>query len=345
VPAGQRRNIIGRILAKNVGIRFRPLQSIACQISRKYQRFIESRRAFGRTPGFILALQGPHNVFRFHLQTTLPAIFAFGFFATGYVFTRAPREVEVSSQGLQIRFARATKHLSWSDISWSDLQTQAFTNRKVLTLYGNDGKVVVKLPANLEQFDSLAESIKKRLEDHPSPHASALRWRKSKRSGVMLLMLAIIPLAGSVWLAWMAYATNRDNQLMHTQGVQTEAILVRKFIAPDGRTHRIEYRVAETGEGAPVHNVEIDKLDWTLLQPGAHLPVKTVPGHPEIAELLSGEIKDEVLNPSTTMNVLLSLGVFVMGIMFLVFAILRIKGIDIITDPMTGKLKVERLPK
>jgi hypothetical protein len=72
--------------------------------------------------------------------------------------------------------------------------------------------------------------------------------------------------------------------------------------------------------------------------------VVTVPGHPEIARLSAGEVKDAFLNPSPATNLLLGLGLLVMAALFLAGAILGFKGMDIATDPTTGKLRIERLP-
>jgi hypothetical protein len=225
------------------------------------------------------------------------------------------------------------------------------SNRKLLVVYGNDGKVLLKLPGSLEGFDSLGAAVKARLAEYPSPHAPAVRWRKARRTAIALLVGTVFTLAGSAWTAWMAYDTHRARELMRTQGVDREAVVVRKFVAPDGRTHRIEYRVAgagaETGAGkdAPLHNVEVDPIVWAMLQTGGRVPVKTVPGHPEIARLSAGEIEDEMGSDSPTLNLVLSIALFVMGGVFLVGAILGFKGIEIATDPQTKKLKIERLPR
>jgi len=295
--------------------------------------------------GFLLALRVRTGPLQLHLTTTLPMIFAVGLFLTGYRFARAPKQVVVGDDGLRIQTSKSENQLSWSDIAWADVQSQAMTNRKLLAIYGNNGKVLLKLPSNLNPFEELAATIKARLTDQPSPHANAVRWRKARRTATALLVGTVMALAGSVWMTWLAYDQRQTEQLMQTHGIDAEGIVVRKFVAPDGRTHRIEYRVAGAGEKAMLHNVEIDKQLWTMLQAGARLPVKTVSGHPEIAKLRAGEIQDDSLNPSMTLQVVLSVGLFLMAMLFLVGAILGFKGIDIATDPATGKLRISRQPR
>jgi hypothetical protein len=85
--------------------------------------------------------------------------------------------------------------LSWSDIAWADVQSQAMTNRKPLAIYGKNGKVLLKLPSNLNPFEELAATIKARLTDQPSPHANAVRWRKARRTATALLVGTVMALA------------------------------------------------------------------------------------------------------------------------------------------------------
>lgn len=294
--------------------------------------------------GFIVSLRGPTDPLQLHLRSTLPMIFAVGLFMTGWRLACSPREVIFGAEGLQVGSGRSNRRFSWDQIAWADEQTQAMTNRKLLAVYGNDGKALVKLPSNFERFEELVAAIKQRLTDHPSPHAGAVRWRRSRRQGKALLVGSVLAAAGAVFMAWMTYDQHRTEHLLRTRAVDGEGLVVRKFIAPDGRTHRIEYRVAGAGEDAKLHNVEIDPLLWTVLQDGARVPITTVPDHPEIARLRVGEIKDEFLNPPQMLNVLLCIAMIVMAILFLVGAIMGFKGIDIGTDKRTGKLKVERLP-
>jgi hypothetical protein len=89
----------------------------------------------------------------------------------------------------------------------------------------------------------------------------------------------------------------------------------------------------------------VNELLWAFFKTGARVPVKTVPGHPEIARLKVGEVRDDSFEPSPMMNGLLSLALLVMSGLFVAGAVLGFKGIDISTDPVTGKLKLERLPR
>ena len=294
--------------------------------------------------GFAFSLRGPTNPLQLHLRSTLPMIFAVGLFMTGFRFARSPREVVIDHDAVQIHSGRSTRRLDWDQIAWADEQTQAISNRKLVAVYGNDGKVLVKLPSNIDRFEELVHAVKQRLADHPSPYAGAVRWRKSRRQAKMFFVGTLLALAGAAFMGWTIYDQRRTDHLLRTEAIDGEGVVVRKFVAPDGRTHRIEYRVAGAGDNAKLHNVEVDPALWVVLDPGARLPIITVPGHADIARLRAGEIEDEFLNPPPILNVLLFIGMSLMAILFLVAAILGFKGIDIGTDKATGKLKIERLP-
>jgi hypothetical protein len=294
--------------------------------------------------GFFVSLKTPTGMVQLHLRSTVPMIMAVGLFATAYTLARSPRAVGFSADGLHVYYRRGAKLLGWGEIAWAEVGSQAMTNRKLLTVYGNNGKALLKLPASLEGFDSLAAGVRQRLAEHPSPYAGALRWRKCRRQAVGLLVGSVLTLAGGAWMGWMAYDERRSAELMRTQGAQGEAVVVRKFVAPDGRTHRIEYRVADAGEGAPLHNVEVDPLVWSILRTGQRVPVKTVPGRPEIARLVVGEVED-AMEPSPMTKLLLMAGMLVLTVVFLVGAILGFRGIEIDWDAESNKFKITRLTR
>ena len=293
---------------------------------------------------FVAALGSRTGPMQLHLSTTLPSIVAVGLISTGYRLARSPREVEVGEERLVVRSRRGEQVLRWEDVAWADVQTQAMTNRQVLVVYGNDGRALLRLPSNLEPFQWLTEAVRGRLTARPSPHSSDVQWRKSRRNAVFFLFLAVFAAAGGGFMGWTGYTERRDAQLMDTRGVDGEGLVVRKFVAPDGRTHRIEYRVAGAGDDAYLHNVEVDPRVWLLLESGSRLPIKTVPGHPEIARLRAGEIADDFHNLPPLISALFAAALVVMSLVFAAGAFLAFRGIDIATDPVTGRLKVNRLP-
>jgi hypothetical protein len=293
--------------------------------------------------GFLLALRVPNGMMTVHALSTVPMIGAVALLANGIRLLRSPREVVFGIPGLAVRSHRGDKLYAWDQIAWADTEQQLFSSGKALMIYGNDGKVLTKLPAGLERFDDLVSKVKARLTEQPSPHASAVRWRKSRRQAKLFLVMTILALAMSVFLAWVSYDEHRSRTLMRTQGVEGEGVVVRKFIAPDGRTNRIEFRVADAGENAKLHNVEIGRGLWNDLKTGERLPIKTVPGHPEIAKLQSGEVPSEV-EPAPAMTALLAAAMFAGFVFFLVGAVLGFKGINIGFDPAKAKFKIERLP-
>jgi hypothetical protein len=294
--------------------------------------------------GFATSVRKDTGPLQLHLRSTLPTILAVGLFTTGYHMARSPRQVVLSAEGLHVRFGNTEKLLPWNELAWAETQTQAITNQKILAVYDNTGKVVLKLPSTLDRFDALAASLDRRFADQPSPHVNALRWRKSRRAAVGFLAIAAFTAAGATWTAWMAYDARRTDELMRTQAVDGEGVIVRKFVAPNGRTHRIEFRVAGASDNAKLHNVEIDRDLWALLESGGRVPVKTVPNHPEIARLTIGQINDPS-DASPIINLWLSIGLSVLSLVFLSGAFLGFRGIDISTDPTTGKLKINRLPR
>jgi hypothetical protein len=294
--------------------------------------------------GFFVSLHSHNGPFQLHFASTLPMMFAVGLFMGAYRLAGSPREVALDAQGIHVRSGNAERLLAWADVAWSDVQTQAFTGRRLLKVYGNDGKVALTLPSSLEPFDALAAAIRQRFTAQPSPRTDAVRWRKTRRNAILFIVIGVFALAGAAWMAWTSYTTRRDDELLRTQAVDGQAVIVRKFLAPDGQTRRVEFRVAGAGDDADLHNIEVDLKFWPLLREGMRMPIKTVPGHPDIARF-PGEIKDEFLSPSPTTNLLLAAALFVMGLFFIAGAVLAFKGVDIATDPATGKLRINRLPR
>ena len=59
----------------------------------------------------------------------------------------------------------------WEQLAHTSGIGSSFNARRMLKLYGNSGKVLVRLTDNLRDFDTLAAEIKRRMTQSPSAHA------------------------------------------------------------------------------------------------------------------------------------------------------------------------------
>jgi hypothetical protein len=292
--------------------------------------------------GFFASLFGHSGMLQMQMMCTIPMVLAVGCFGAAYTIARAPRQVSVDESGVTIASSKASRLLAWDQISWADTVTQAVTNRKVLKIFGNDGKTLTSIPPDLDGFEDLCELVKEHVAENPSPHQMNVRWRKARRQGTGLIIGAIVACALACTVGWMAWDEHRSAELLKNSSVRGEGVVESKTIAPDGTTHRIEYRVT-SGSKWHVHNVQILVPLWEAVKVGDKLPVKTVPDHPEVSEIF-GEMKDN-FRPSTTVTAVLSVLVFLMGIVFLVAGILSKRGVLVDFDPVTRKFKIDRLVK
>jgi hypothetical protein len=117
-------------------------------------------------------------------------------------------------------------------------------------------------------------------------------------------------------------------------------VIVRKFTAPDGRTRRIEYRV--DAPAAPLANVEVAPLIWTLLQERQRIAVTAVPGRPDISRLIAGQIDDSMQGDPRLM-LLLSAAMAVMSIVFFIVGILSLRGLEVKWDSQRHRPRLDRV--
>jgi len=82
---------------------------------------------------------------------------------------------------------------------------------------------------------------------------------------------------------------------------------------------------------------------WALLSKATELPVVAVPGRPDVAKLVYGQVKSgDDLSLSPTQKMLLFIGVGLFCLFLLVAAALSWRGIDIDFDSQTGKFSLKR---
>ena len=125
-------------------------------------------------------------------------------------------------------------------------------------------------------------------------------------------------------------------------GVPGEAEIVRRFVAPNGVTRRLEYRVTGVGGQTGTRNAEVTLAYWESLEDAKTVPVIYVPQEPAVSRLVDGEVGSRDLSDSPAVMIGLSVGLIALCMVFLAAAAMQWYGWDIDLDNKTGRISIKR---
>jgi hypothetical protein len=273
--------------------------------------------------GFAVSLRIPNDPIRFHAITTLPMICAMWSLGAALAVRRSPREVRVGPAGMSILFGNRARELPWGDVALAPTVDRALGGGKSLKLYGPDGRVLVTLPDALQGFEQLVANVQRRVSAKPHANSDAVATRRLRKRAAGLMVGGVMALALGGVNAWLAYDNARAARLLRESAEPGEATVVRKFVAPDGRTHRIEYRLASIN-GASLENVEVNPLFWALMSEGQRVPVLYVPSDPRVSRLQIGQI-DDAQQLSPPLHYGLSAAIAGLGVVFFAAGLLELR--------------------
>lgn len=184
--------------------------------------------------GFVLAILSDAGQFMRHAMTTLPAIMAVAAISAGVGALRTPRRVVVDDRGIRIHFPGRSLTLAWSDIGWAATGTGIMNSSLHLALFDKEGKRLAIISQGLGDFDTLVDVVMQQVSSTAGDEAEAIRMRKAKRSAVLVIAgaLGLLGVAGAN--AWFAYDEQRSVSLLASAGVPGEAVILDRFIAPNG---------------------------------------------------------------------------------------------------------------
>lgn len=293
--------------------------------------------------GFVLSIHSDVGLLQHYTSTTLPTLLGLGLVAKGLLSFRGLRRVIVDQTTITLEYRSSHQQIRWDDVAWN-AETLTLAQTKTTTLYGHDGRILARIPAILSNWDELATLINRRVKANPTATAELVRKSKLRRQGFYMFGGAFVAYALLTPLTVMEYQDHRDQQLLAQTGIEGVATIERKFLAPDGRTCRVEFRVNAkhpNGSLPDVNNVEVEPLTWQLLSEGAQIPVRYAPSNPNIGVLVKGQRPDG-FNLSFTGKILVISCGFLLGTFFLVCGILNLKGIDMVIDQETKKFRISR---
>jgi hypothetical protein len=242
--------------------------------------------------GFGIAIIGRPGELALHAMSTMPAILGVAALTGSWSLLRSPSWVSVGSDGLTIGHKRGTQFLRWDDVGCAALETVGSSHRRRLNVTDPNGKSIVKLDQSFERFDDLAAMISSHVEAKGDGTAERILRTKTKRQGALAFVVGLFLATACAFVAWKTHDDQRALRLLEEEGEPGEAEIVRRFVAPDGITKRVEYKVVNAAGLSGTRNVEVERKFWNRLEGVKSIPVISVPNEPSISRLLEGEVRE-----------------------------------------------------
>jgi hypothetical protein len=214
--------------------------------------------------------------------------------------------------------------------------------QRSLGIFDVKGRKLADLSDAIEDFDGLVDLIKQHIAAKGDQTADKIQFSKAKRTATLSAVVGVLALVISGFLAWSNHNEIRAARLLEQSAVPGRAEIEERFLAPNGVTPRLVYRVTTADGRSATHNAEVERRVWDKLEGAKSVPVLYVPEDPSISRLLIGEVqsRDSFQNPIVGYG--LPAAGAALGLFFIGAAILLSFGWSIDLDSKTGKLSIKR---
>jgi len=292
--------------------------------------------------GMVVAIVARVDQLSVQIMATLPAIVGVGALTVAASLARSPLQVAVGPRGLSIEGRKGKQTFSWDRIGWANVDTVTMTHRRQLIVYDTDGKTIAKLSEAFDDFDAMVDLIRDRIAAKGDDTSDRVRGKKAVRSAVLCGSVGLLMLAGSGFMAWKTHSDQRAAERLEEEAVPGEAEIVHRFLAPNGVTPRIEYRITAPDGRTATRNAEAFRPDWDKLEGAKTVAVLYVPDDPEISRLAAGEPRERDISsrPAVAYGVCVLAGL--VALFLVVVGVMQWYGWDIDLDSKTGKISIKR---
>lgn len=291
--------------------------------------------------GFVICLIVRVNQFTLQCLTTLPTLLGIGTIMRGWTSIRSPSEVIVDQDGITLAGGPGGRTISWDEVGLASATDAPLAHKRRLTLFDKRGKSLATISNDFDDFEKLVDQVRGYVASQPENVSGSLQLSKARRMSLLTGFFGIFLGVAAVFIAYDTWQTKRGQELLATSGVEGEGKVLRRFLAPNGVTRRIEYEVAGADGRTASHNVEVERTYWDELEGAATVPIRYVPAEPQFSYLLTGEIEEDKHGPIGGYG--LSAGGAVLSLFMLGVSIMQFCGWDFGTDPKTKKLGFRKI--
>ncbi len=219
--------------------------------------------------GFALSILGRPSQLAMQGMTTVPVLVGLGALAAARSFATTPKQVSLGPQGMSIVGRRGTESYRWNQIGWATIATGALNHRRQLVVFDAQGKAITRISDAFNDFDELVENLQARIAQKArqgDDTSERLRAKKARRAALLTGGIGLVMLAVAGANVWMAYREQRAAKLLAAAAVLGEAEIVRRFLAPNGVTPRLEYRITNSQGRSATRNAELTRDYWDSLE-------------------------------------------------------------------------------
>ncbi|MFO1092613.1 MAG: hypothetical protein U0992_04760 [Planctomycetaceae bacterium] len=291
--------------------------------------------------GFVICLLVRVNQVTLQSMTTIPILLGLGAIFRGWTSIRSPSEVIVDQDGITLTGGPGGRTIAWEDIGLASAADAPLAHKRRLTLFDKRGKALAVISNDFDDFEKLVSQVRSHIETQPENVSGKLQLSKARRMALFTGVIGILFAIGAGFIAFDTWNTRRGKELLAASGVEGAGNILRRFVAPDGTTHRIEYQVTGDNGQIATRNVEVERGYWGQLEGAATVPIRYVPAEPQFSDLLSGEIEEDIYGPISGYT--LCAGLALMSLFMVGVSVMQFYGWDFGTDPTTKKLGFRKI--
>ena len=276
-----------------------------------------------------LFLIDARNQLVFHGTTTLPMILGVFSLINFWNMLSTPDAVRIWQEGIEID--GATSHrLAWDDIEYATVVDAVGGMSKKLRLLGKGGKPLTTISSGIGEFKSLAQVVCETVAEHaPKEEQAAIQSKRGRRMSLAAIALGIGMLIAGTFIIYDGWWKKHAQDRLAEESVAGQGTVTRHFVAPNGRTKRIEYEVEGDHGKRASHNVEVEAGFHESIQEGDSVDVRYVPDDPRISELAAGEIPDNNGIGGPLGSMLLGIVALAMSLFAFAASVMFWKGYDL----------------
>jgi hypothetical protein len=198
--------------------------------------------------------------------------------------------VTVGPEGLTIETRRGTRRVGWGEVGSATVERSGTSHRRRLNITDPRGKSIARLDESFSRFDVMTSLITNHVEARGDDTAQRILRKRARRQATAAIGLGLFMAFACGFMFWITYQKQLADRLLAERGQPGEAQIVRRFVAPNGVTKRIEYRVVDPSGRSATANVEVDPAYWDSLEGAKSVPVIVVPGEPSMSRLEEGGV-------------------------------------------------------